>query len=145
MTSQEPRTVREYLRGRALATSYAPLTLATVAARVADGEDFFFAVREFLDDLGWADLPAQRARLIVDPPQALADPRHDAFLAGLAEHVAVTSSLDPPAWSRQPQRFLDTWWFPAEERAFLPMALVESPAAFRRRGVFIAASLLSRV
>lgn len=43
------------------------------------------------------------------------------------------------------QRMLDHMWFPGVAPGFRPTALRESPAAFRRRGIFIARGALMRV
>lgn len=138
-------SMRDYVRAHRVATTYRPQTLARVAERATAGEDLLFAVREFLDDLTWSETDQQRAALIEERPATLPDPRGNAFLGALAEHVAAVHGLDRPQWSVEPERFLDRWWFPAEEPAFAPLAIVESPAAFRRRAIFISASLLTRV
>jgi hypothetical protein len=44
----------------------------------------------------------------------------------------------------EPGRFLDRWWFPTRFRSLHAMALVESPAAFRRRGIFVDHTELER-
>lgn len=41
--------------------------------------------------------------------------------------------------------FLDDWWFPTQFKSLHAMALVESPAAFRRRGIFIDNTAFMRV
>lgn len=90
-------------------TTYVRDTLATLARRTLDGEDFFFALREWLDDLYGAFEPSERQAMLDDRPTDLDDPHLNAFLGALAEH------------------------------------LVQSPAAFRRRGVMITAGLLERM
>lgn len=142
--ADEPQTMRDYAREHPVTTSYQPQTLAAVAERVRAGEHLLFAVREFLDDYHWADTREEKAALITPRPLDL-DPRGDALLGALGEHLAAVDDLERPAWSVEPGRFLGSWWFPAEEAAFAPLAIVESPAAFRRRGIFIPDSLLSRV
>ncbi len=42
------------------------------------------------------------------------------------------------------KRFLERWWFPTDLPSVRATALVQSPAAFRRRGVFITEADLSR-
>jgi hypothetical protein len=42
-------------------------------------------------------------------------------------------------------RFLDRFWFPSAVPGFRALAIAESPAAFRRRGIFIARGALERV
>jgi hypothetical protein len=120
-------------------------TLAVVSERVQDGEDVRFAVREFLDEfqlLGRDDL---RARAIGERPEPTGDRRADAFLAALAEHLAATRQLDRPGWVTERERFLDSFWFVSDVPGFRAMAIAQSPAAFRRRGIFIAEGALQRV
>lgn len=141
----EPDTIRDYLRLHPVSTSYPRQTVAVLAERVAAGEDVLFCTREFLDELARAATEADRARLITERPRSLPDRRHDALLGGLAEHVAAVHGLPRPAWCTEPSRFLDALWFVSANPAFEPMALVQSPAAFRRRGVFLTAGHLQRV
>lgn len=118
-------------------------TIGGVAARHEDGTPFMTGVRELLDEFALRP-PALRQPAIDDEPAWLDDPRLDAYLAALAEHVAARHDLTRPAWTVQPGRFLDRFWFPGDVRGFRAMAVAESPAAFRRRGVFIAAASLDR-
>lgn len=71
--------------------------------------------------------------------------RTDAYLGALAEHVAGTRGLAAPAWTREPRRFLDHFWWPSRTVGLHARALVESPAAFRRREIFIGRTTLHRV
>jgi hypothetical protein len=54
-------------------------------------------------------------------------------------------SLRRPAWSVEPVRFLDRFWFVSEVPGFRATAIAQAPAAFRRRGVFIPERSLHRV
>jgi hypothetical protein len=121
-----------------------PETLARAAQRMANGEDRRAAVADFLDDLRLARGPADTARRIEAEPDRV-DARTDALLAAVAEHVAVHAGISVPEWTRAPGRFLDHFWWPTPTAALRARALVESPAAFRRRGIFIGATTLQRV
>lgn len=120
------------------------LTLAEVARRIRQalmdpeqGEsEAWLPIREFLDDFRTA-APEVRQAMIEARPEPTGDPRFDAYLAALAEHLAVHHDLRVPEWVEEPGRFLDRWWFPTRFRSLHAMALVESPASFRRRGIFI--------
>ena len=118
-------------------------TLAGIARRVIAGEPFLAAMREFLDEF---ELRPQRLRpsAIEERPPATDDVRYDAYLAALAEHLAVVHELDRPEWATEPARFLDRFWFPSDVAGFRAIAIAQSPAAFRRRGIFIAAGSLER-
>jgi len=99
--------------------------------------------REFLDD--WALLrdDTERVAALVEEPLPV-EPRIDAYLAALAEHLATQAGLSPPAWVLRPMRFLARWWWPGSARALDALALRDSPAAFRRRGVFVGDRELAR-
>jgi hypothetical protein len=120
-------------------------TLAGVAGRVRAGEDFRHAVREFLDEFVLQGDDRSRADAIAEHPEPTGDPRHDAYLGALGEHLATVHGLSRPAWSVEPGRFLDRFWFVSELPGFRALAIAQAPAAFRRRGVFIPERSLHRV
>lgn len=121
------------------------LTLAGVAARVHGGEEFHHALREFLDEFALLGDDRARAEAIAERPELIEDPRHDAYLGALAEHLATAHGLDRPAWSVEPARFLDRFWFVSDVRGFRAVSIAQAPAAFRRRGVFVPERSLHRV
>jgi len=57
-------------------------------------------------------------------------------LRGLAEHLAMRDGKDAPAWSASCG--LRRFWFPFDTPGARAQALVHAPAAFRKRGVFVA-------
>jgi len=120
-------------------------TLAEVAARVRGGEQFQFAVREFLDEFSLRADDDSRAKAIADRPQPTGDPRYDAYLGALAEHLAAAHGLERPSWSVGSDRFLDRFWFVSDVPGFRAISIAQAPAAFRRRGVFVPERSLHRV
>ncbi|MDN5861665.1 MAG: hypothetical protein L0H84_23940 [Pseudonocardia sp.] len=126
------------------ASAREPVTLVATATRVAEGVTLRDAVADFLDDLRLARDDDDAAGRIRDEPPAV-DPHTDAFLAAVAEHIATARSLPTPAWTRGRYRFLDHFWWPSRKVHLHARALVESPAAFRRRGIFIGRTTLTRV
>jgi len=130
----DPTTVRDWLRANP--PEHFRHTLAHVATRVTEGEDFFIAMREFLDQF-MIRPDGRRQEAIDDVPSTTGDARHDAFLAGLAEHLAWHHSLHLPTWTNDPTRFLDRFWFVSSVRGFRAILIAHSPAAFRRRGIFV--------
>lgn len=120
-------------------------TLAGVAVRVRGGEEFRFAVREFLDEFALRAGDASRAKAIADQPEPTGDRRFDAYLGALAEHLAVAHGLEQPSWSVKPDRFLDRFWFVSDVPGFRAVSIAQAPAAFRRRGVFVPERSLHRV
>ncbi|MGQ0573478.1 MAG: hypothetical protein ACT4RN_04645 [Pseudonocardia sp.] len=124
--------------------SRTPVTLVGAARRVAEGVSLRAAAADFLDDLRWAADQADVSRRIQEEPP-LVGARTDAYVAALAEHVAAAHRVVVPAWTREDVRFLDHFWWPSRTVGLHARALVESPAAFRRRGIFIGRTTLQRV
>jgi len=121
-------------------------SLAAVAQAADTREQFFYALRDFLDGF----YPEPSAEKLREEPvrltARLADQNYaDAYLAAVAEHLASAHGLPVPAWAKDPTRVATEPTFafkPPEGRIFL---LAESPAAFRARNIFISADALSRV
>ena len=120
-------------------------TLTGVAQRARRDGDFRHAAREFLDEFALRGDDRLRAQAIAERPPSTGDPRYDAYLGALAEHLAAVHGLERPAWSIEPGRFLSSFWFVSEVPGFRAIAIAQAPAAFRRRGVFIPERSLHRV
>lgn len=120
-------------------------SLAGAADRVIAGEELRFAVRELLDELKLLPRRDLLERAIRERPKPIGDRRADAFLGALAEHVAAAEGIERPLWATEPDRFLERFWFVSGLPGFRAIAIAQSPAAFRRRGIFIARGALSRV
>lgn len=137
-------TVHDYLSSRpALVTGYRPRTLTGLPG-VQPLAQFLFAVRQFLDDVRRPQDDAERRALLEPEPPTTGDVRRDAFVAGLAEYLTVRAGITVPGWTQDECRCLSTWWF-VHEPVFDALALVQSPAAFRRRGIFLSSDFFSRV
>ncbi len=119
-------------------------SLADVARRALAGESFDIAVRELLDELALLQSDAQRVRALAETPPMTGDSRQDAYLAALGEHFSLRFEIERPPWVTQPERFLDRFWFRSDVPGFRAIAIAQSPAAFRRRGIFIARGALDR-
>jgi hypothetical protein len=138
-------THSDWLRAHPPAAESLTQTLAGVARRTLAGEDFRFAVREFLDEFALRDDDALRAAAIAERPEPTGDARHDAYLGALAEHIAVAHDLERPPWSVASERFLDRFWFLSDVAALRATAIAQAPAAFKRRGIFVPERSLHRV
>jgi len=114
------------------------MTLAGLARFVAAEPDFdsqWRLVVEFLKE--YHQEPGRaRLRLLEDPPDPTGDERWDVLFAGLAEHLTMRDGEPAPQWSAT--RGLRRFWFPFNTPGARAQALVHAPAAFRRRGVFVA-------
>lgn len=121
-----------------------PGTLAQVLRLVRSGEKFRYCLAGFLDAFYRDDSSEGRAARIAADPGLIDDPRTNALLGAIGEHLAIRWNLgQAPEWTRQSERFLDRPWFMGHERmkGFL---LAESPLAFRRRFIFTEAEPLRR-
>ena len=121
----------------ASARPYRPMSLARLGRLLADADDGlrWRFIAEFLEEYSWEPSPARLA-LLTDEPPGTGNERWDVFLAALAEHLAAREEHAAPSWSES--RSLRRLWFPFNTRAARADAIVRSPAAFRRRGVFVA-------
>lgn len=138
-------TASEWLSANPPAAELLTETLAGVAARVRKGEKFDYAMREFLDEFSLRGDDRSRTEAISERPEPAGDARYDAYLGALAEHLAVAHGLELPAWSSEPMRFLDRFWFVSEVPGFRAISIAQAPAAFRRRGIFVPERSLHRV
>jgi hypothetical protein len=75
--------------------------------------------------------------LLTDEPASTGDERWNVLLAALAEYLAARDGRAAPQWSEA--RRLRRFWFPFNTRSARVDTVVHAPAAFRRRGVFVAA------
>ena len=100
-------------------------------------------VLEFVEEYRWEPV-ALRAALLGDRPATTGDPRYDALMAALAEHLAYHDGIEVPEWTYEADRFLEQWWFPIDLPSVRTDALVHSPGAFRIRGIFIGTGALDR-
>lgn len=119
-------------------------TLAETASRIASTGDAMPTVRDFLDQLRRAD-DAVLAALVAEAPRPTSHPEADALLAGIAEHVCAVRGIERPAWTVEPSRFLDRFWFVSDVPGLRATALAQTPVALKRRGVFWPARSMERV
>lgn len=121
-----------------------PGTLAQLLQLVRDGEKLGFCLAGFLDDFYRDADPESRAGRIAEDPGLTSDPKMNALMGAVAEHLTLRWNLGAaPAWTTRPERFLDRPWFVGPER-MKGFFLAESPLAFRRRFIFTEAEPLRR-
>jgi hypothetical protein len=120
-----------------------PHSIPEIATRAAAGiQEFDACVREFLDECQL--MPREQRSLALETEQQKLDGVKDAYLAALAEHLALSDRLPVPQWTEQTDRFLSEPFFAGGLESLKAILLVESPLAFRRRLIFISADGLSR-
>ena len=126
-----------------------PRSLAEVGAATTD-TGFVDAMKEFIDVV-IAHARSQDYRLegplplpqgaIDEPPRHRLNRTTHAYLCAMAEHLAGLAGIVPPAWSLDPEGFLDHPVFQGGPRSRDSM-LKDTPPAFRRRLVFFGPVLL---
>jgi len=123
-----------------------PWTLAEVATLTAGGDSFDRCLANFLD--GFYGAPTANA--LAEAPQLLAPESgepgrvRDAYLAATAEELARAHRFPLPAWTASDQRALHHPWFASPLAALRAVLILESPAAFRSRNLFISENALTR-
>ncbi|MGQ0674425.1 MAG: hypothetical protein ACT4N2_16320 [Hyphomicrobium sp.] len=125
------------------APSRRPRSLAEVGRRAASASRVFdAATREFLDE--WQSMTgAEKGDALIEEPVEIGRVP-DAYLAALAEHLALADDVPIPAWTEAPSRFLSEPHFAGGLESLKALLIVQSPAAFRRRLIFISHDALSR-
>jgi hypothetical protein len=119
-----------------------PPTLLEVSRRVgARTQPFDPAVREFLDE--FYSHPTRRQESIRARPDLIEDVK-DAYLAAVAEYLAAKYGLETPAWVECHGRPLKRAFFAGGLESLKAILTVESPAAFRRRLLFVGKDALDR-
>ncbi len=123
-----------------------PKTLAEVARLTLQGDSFDFCLANFLD--GFYAGPTAAA-LAAEP--VLLAPRggglgqvQDAYLAATAEHLARMQGFPVANWVAEEARKLHRPWFASPLAALRAVLLLESPAAFRSRNLFVSDNALAR-
>ena len=123
-----------------------PKTLAEVAQLAARGESFDRCLANFLDEF----YAAPSAKALADAPVLLAPDLgrlgsvQDAYLAATAEELARAHQFPVPVWTAADERKLHQPWFASPLAALRAVLLLESPAAFRSRNLFISENALTR-
>jgi hypothetical protein len=119
-----------------------PRSIHGVSVRARNGvQPFDAALREFLDTF-YAN-PELREDALRTCPVPLDDLR-DAYLAATAEHLARCHDLMVPPWSEEHGRKLKRPFFAGGLESMKAQLTVESPAAFRRRLLFVSKNALFR-
>lgn len=94
---------------------------------------------DFVDAFRRAPEPAAVERA----PSARTDPRLLALWSGVVETLTAERGLPAPWWCAGIRPLAEPWFVSGVEN-LKAAALLESPAAFRRRGVFVLAGFLDR-
>jgi hypothetical protein len=124
-----------------------PTTLSQVAELAASGEPFDRCLANFLDEFKRAPAP----EAVAEAPVLLAGEHgwsgqvQDAYIAATAEYLAQEHHFSIPNWTRAEERRLHRPWFASPLASLRTVLLLESPAAFRSRNLFVSENALFRV
>lgn len=110
----------------------------------AERDEGWRVVVQFIDDFERANRP-QRRLALAGEPSSTGSACWDAFVAALAEYLSRRFGAEPPSWVFSANRVLEHWWFPSGYESLYATALVESPAPFAVRGIFLTAGALARL
>lgn len=123
-----------------------PTTLAEVARLAVGGDSFDRCLANFLDDFRAAPtaLALSATPALLAPGQGERGIVQDAYLAATAEHLACLHGLPVPAWAMADERRLSRPWFASSLAALRAVLILESPAAFRSRNLFVSENALER-
>jgi transcriptional regulator with XRE-family HTH domain len=81
--------------------------------------------------------PDRRRRMIAARPPDTGDERWNAFVAALAEWLAVTGDVSTPTWAHEPDRYLGYGWWITSMRSMRAWEYAGSPVSFQIRGIYI--------
>jgi hypothetical protein len=122
-----------------------PRTLSEVADLVLLGEQFHTCLKDFLDGFyldPWSEaLAAEPASL---GTSVAGGHVYDCYLAAVAETLACQHGLNTPSWAYAETRKLHHPWFALSLASLRAVLLLESPAAFRSRNLFVSENALNR-
>ncbi len=124
-----------------------PKTLADVAILAEQGDSFDRCLANFLDEFYAspnASSMAVQPALLVSKFGELGRVQ-DAYLAATAEELSRQFGLPKPDWTVGETRQLRRPWFASPLAALRAVLILESPAAFRARNLFVSQNALSRV
>ena len=123
-----------------------PESLKQVADLAAQGDSFDRCLANFLDGFyanpnaaAFADAPSLLAPLFGEVGRV-----EDVYLAATAEELSRRFGLPQPNWTVGEDRVLHRPWFASSLAALRAVLLLESPAAFRSRNLFVSENALSR-
>ena len=122
-----------------------PSSLEEVAAWSGDRREFHRHLADFLDQFR---IEHQSVMLAREPGRVTSrfdgGDVCDAYLAAVAVALAREISAPPPSWAWAEDRKLRQPWFASPGAAIRALLLLESPAPFRERNLFVSENALSR-
>ena len=118
-------------------------TVATARDQRSERDACWSIIVQFIDDFARAN-DASRVQTVANRPSTTGSHRWDAFVAALTEHLCRLHGVRVPRWALDQAYVLEEWWFPSGYESLHATALVESPASFAVRGIFLTGGALAR-
>lgn len=78
-----------------------------------------------------------KRRMIAGRPPDIGDPRWNAFVAALAEWLALRAGIPTPSWAYERDRYLGRGWWVTPMRSLRAWEYAGSPAPFQSHGVYL--------
>jgi hypothetical protein len=119
-------------------------SIVDTGACIRAGADALALVRDFLDQAA-RRTNDELVALIEEPPAPTGNARADALLGAIAEHLCAVRGVRCPAWTQDPERFLDRMWFVSRVPGCRAIAIAQAPISLKRRGIMWPARSLTRV
>ena len=115
-----------------------PGAAAGIRAGIRDGwttEDLLRIVCECINNSAWLETPVDRA-IFFARPSTTGDPRWDALLAGVVEHLSREAGREPPAWVLG-VRALAAEWYVVSISGMFDWTVENTPEPLARRKVLV--------
>ncbi len=141
LADQAGQDVSAYVLSRALPA--ARLRFQELLRVLRDDENRSYVIAELNDLLTGLPAPAF-ADAVADADLESHSAFSANYVAAMVEHAATLKGCAPPAWSRRIDA-LEAPWFAADLKSLRPWLLVASPVAFKRRNLFVDASIGDRI
>jgi hypothetical protein len=111
------------------------------------GESFDRCLANFLDEFYTAPTAAALSEMpvLLAPSFGEIGAVQDAYLAATAKELARAYGLPEGKWTDDESRKLHRPWFASNLASLRAVLILESPAAFRERNLFVSANALTRV
>ncbi len=119
-------------------------TIADAATQIAQGEEPWFVLGNFLHDW-WCYAIDARADLITEPPipgTTFEEKRWAAFCAATVEELRARTGFPCPTWTSKRDYVLEHPWFYYPQPSQREWLLSTTPESFKRHNVFVGRSVL---
>ena len=118
--------------------------IAEAVEQIYQGEDPWYALGCFLHDW-WCHGEEYRKELVIEPPKITPDlhgVRWAAFCAAIVEELCLRTNTPFPSWIHEQRYSLTEAWYMSSPMERSVRLRETSPSPFKRRNIFVSASVL---